>query len=65
MLFNFQSVFQEQTEEFMMLPTILKVTHLKLQEETDLSVLAEETKKKLERTIRNASIVYQLKRCGN
>lgn len=49
----------------MMLPAVLKVTHIKLQEETDLRVLAEESKNKLKRAIKNASIVHRLKRCND
>lgn len=47
-----QSVYKEQLEELLALPKVLKETHIKLQEETDLRVLAEESMNKLEREIR-------------
>jgi hypothetical protein len=52
--------YQEQSEEIIMLPSVLKLTYIKLQEETDLRVLAEETKNKLERAIKNVCIEYRL-----
>jgi len=45
-------VYKEQLEEMLALPKVLKETHIKLQEETDLRVLAEETMHKLERDIK-------------
>ncbi|XP_026821279.1 uncharacterized protein LOC113559736 [Rhopalosiphum maidis] len=45
-------VYKEQLEEMLALPKVLKETHIKLQEETDLRVLAEETLNKLERDIK-------------
>ncbi|CAI6353092.1 unnamed protein product [Macrosiphum euphorbiae] len=45
-------VYKEQLEELLALPKVLKETHIKLQEETDLRVLAEESMNKLERDIR-------------
>jgi len=45
-------VYKEQLEEMLALPKVLKETHIKLQEETDLRVLAEETMNKLERDIK-------------
>ncbi|XP_015373377.1 PREDICTED: putative leucine-rich repeat-containing protein DDB_G0290503 [Diuraphis noxia] len=47
-----ESVYKEQLEELLALPKVLKETHIKLQEETDLRVLAEESMNKLERDIR-------------
>ncbi|KAL4125847.1 hypothetical protein QTP88_010087 [Uroleucon formosanum] len=47
-------VYKEQLEELLALPKVLKETHIKLQEETDLRVLAEESMNKLERDIRQA-----------
>jgi len=45
-------VYKEQLEELLALPKVLKETYIKLQEETDLRVLAEESMNKLERDIR-------------
>ncbi|XP_025208658.1 spindle pole body component 110-like [Melanaphis sacchari] len=45
-------VYKEQLEEMLALPKVLKETHIKLQEETDLRVLAEETMYKLEYDIK-------------
>lgn len=45
-------MYKEQLEEMLALPKVLKETHIKLQEETDLRVLAEETMHKLERDIK-------------
>lgn len=47
-----QSVYTEQLEEMMALPKIIRTTHIKLQEETDMRVLAEGTRDKLEYEIR-------------
>ncbi|XP_003241720.1 putative leucine-rich repeat-containing protein DDB_G0290503 [Acyrthosiphon pisum] len=46
-------VYKEQLEELLALPKVLKETHIKLQEEIDLRVLAEEAMNKLERDIRH------------
>lgn len=45
-------MYKEQLEEMLALPKVLKETHIKLQEETDLRVLAEETMHTLERDIK-------------
>ncbi|KAE9528639.1 hypothetical protein AGLY_012214, partial [Aphis glycines] len=50
-------VYKEQLEEMLALPKVLKETHIKLQEETDLRVLAEETMHKLERDIKQVEIL--------
>lgn len=42
----------------MALPKILKATHVKLQEETDMRVLAEETRDKLENEIKEVGTLY-------
>lgn len=50
-------MYKEQLEEMLALPKVLKETHIKLQEETDLRVLAEETMHKLERDIKQVKCI--------
>jgi len=40
----------------MALPVLVKATHIKIQKEIDLKVLAEETRDKMERKIREVKI---------
>ncbi|XP_022175185.1 rho-associated protein kinase 2-like, partial [Myzus persicae] len=47
-----ESVYKEQLEELLALPKVLKETHIKLQEEIDLRVLAEESMNKLKRDLK-------------
>lgn len=42
----------------MALPVLIKSTYIKVQEETDLRVLAEETRDKLEREIQDVCIYH-------
>lgn len=42
--------------EMMPLPAVLKIMHIKIQEENDIRMLAEETKEKLELQIRQVSM---------
>lgn len=57
LIFYLQSVFLEQMDEMMALPTLLKITHIKIQEENDIRMLAEETKEKLELQIRQVCLI--------
>lgn len=52
LIFYLQSGFLEQMDEMVALPTLLKMTHIKIQEENDVRILAEETREKLELQIR-------------
>lgn len=47
----------------MALPIILKATHIKLQQETDMRVLAEETRDKLQQDIKEV-VTKILKKIG-
>ncbi|VVC44014.1 Hypothetical protein CINCED_3A005151 [Cinara cedri] len=57
---NLKSCYKEQLEEMVALPIVLKATHIKLQQETDLRVLAEENRDQLEREIKQVDTIMSI-----